>query len=133
MLQFDECEIFLTERGEDLNRSAIVGIFLRLLDYYEGILFLTTNRADVLDHAVRSRVMLRLAYPDLDQPSRAQIWKTMFNAAGLELIEGSFDELAEESINGRQIRNLSRLAKVLQPEGRITLEEMRDVLTYGCA
>ncbi len=133
VLQFDECEIFLTERGEDLNRSAIVGIFLRLLDYYEGILFLTTNRADVLDHAVRSRVMLRLDYPDLDQPSRAQIWRTMFNAAGLELIEGSFDELAEESINGRQIRNLSRLAKVLQPEGRITLEEMRDVLTYGCA
>src|SRR5207253_9587156 len=28
VLQFDECEIFLTERGEDLERSAIVGIFL---------------------------------------------------------------------------------------------------------
>src|SRR5204863_1307364 len=36
VLQFDECEIFLTERGEDLERSAIVGIFLRLLDYYRG-------------------------------------------------------------------------------------------------
>src|SRR5439155_20768700 len=31
VLQFDECEIFLTERGDDLERSAIVGIFLRLL------------------------------------------------------------------------------------------------------
>ena len=69
VLQFDECEIFLTQRGEDLERSAIVGIFLRLLDYYQGILFLTTNRPDVLDHAVRSRVMLKLEYPDLDLPA----------------------------------------------------------------
>ena len=60
VLQFDECEIFLAQRGEDLERSAIVGIFLRLLDYYQGILFLTTNRPEVLDHAVLSRVMLKL-------------------------------------------------------------------------
>ena len=36
VLQFDECEIFLAQRGEDLERSAIVGSFLRLLDYYQG-------------------------------------------------------------------------------------------------
>lgn len=133
VLQFDECEIFLTERGEDLNRSAIVGIFLRLLDYYQGILFLTTNRPDVLDHAVRSRVMLRLDYPDLDQDSRAAIWETMFEAAGLSLTEGSLHSLAEATINGRQIRNLSRLARILYPEGGVTLDQMRAVLTYGCA
>jgi hypothetical protein len=132
VLQFDECEIFLTERGEDLERSAIVGIFLRLLDYYRGILFLTTNRAEVLDHAVLSRVMLRLDYPDLDRPARANIWRTMFAAAGLTLLDGTLDELAEKEINGRQIRNLSRLAKILHPTGRVTLVEMRDVLRYGC-
>jgi hypothetical protein len=132
VLQFDECEIFLTERGEDLERSAIVGIFLRLLDYYRGILFLTTNRAEVLDHAVLSRVMLRLDYPDLDRPARANIWRTMFESAGLTLLDGSLEELAEKEINGRQIRNLSRLAKVLHPAGRVTLAEMREVLRYGC-
>ena len=131
--QFDECEIFLTERGEDLNRSAIVGIFLRLLDYYQGILFLTTNRPDVLDHAVRSRVMLRVDSPDLDQDSRAAIWETMFEAAGLSLTEGSLHSLAEATINGRQIRNLSRLARILYPDGGVTLDQMRSVLTYGCA
>ena len=57
VLQFDECEIFLSQRGNDLERSAIVGIFLRMLDYYEGLLFLTTNRADALDPAIRSRVV----------------------------------------------------------------------------
>jgi hypothetical protein len=133
VLQFDECEIFLTQRGEDLERSAIVGSFLRLLDYYQGILFLTTNRADVLDHAVLSRVMLKLEYPDLDRSARAVIWGTMLQEAGMVLTEGTTEELAEAQINGRQIRNLTRLARILHPEGRVTLEQMRGVLRYGCA
>jgi hypothetical protein len=133
VLQFDECEIFLTERGEDLERSAIVGIFLRLLDYYRGILFLTTNRPDVLDHAVMSRVMLKLEYPDLTRESRSIIWKTMFVSAGLTLTEGAFDDLAESAMNGRQIRNMARLAKILHPDGAITLGQMLQVLKYGCS
>ena len=133
VLQFDECEIFLTQRGEDLERSAIVGSFLRLLDYYQGILFLTTNRVEVLDHAVLSRVMLKLQYPDLDQAAREVIWRTMLQEAGMTMIEGTLSELAETAINGRQIRNLTRLAKILYPDGRVTLEQMRGVLTYGSA
>jgi hypothetical protein len=133
VLQFDECEIFLTTRGEDLERSAIVGIFLRLLDYYHGILFLTTNRPEVLDRAVLSRVMLRLDYPDLDAAARAVIWRTMLGAAGLTLTDGTVEELAEAGTNGRQIRNLTRLAKILHPDGLVTLGQMRAVLQYGCA
>jgi hypothetical protein len=131
VLQFDECDIFLAQRNNDLERSAIVGCFLRLLDYYQGILFLTTNRPDVLDHAVLSRVMLKLAYPELDQPARAVIWRTMFEAAALELTNGAFDALAAAKVNGRQIRNLTRLAKILYPEGRLRLEEMQKVLALG--
>ncbi|MDP6443108.1 MAG: ATP-binding protein [Pirellulaceae bacterium] len=131
VLQFDECEIFLTERGEDLERSAIVGIFLRLLDYYRGILFLTTNRAEVLDHAVRSRVMLKLDYPVLDQESRTKVWRTMFESAELALSDGELLDLADTPLNGRQIRNLSRLAKILHPAGQIRIEEMRDLLQYS--
>ncbi|HEV3260297.1 MAG TPA: AAA family ATPase [Gemmataceae bacterium] len=133
VLQFDECEIFLAKRGEDLERSAIVGSFLRLLDYYRGILFLTTNRWQVLDHAVLSRVMLKLDYPDLDQAARTVIWRTMLEAAGLVLAAGAVEELAQAVVNGRQIRNLTRLAKILYPTGQVTLEQMRAVLGYGCA
>jgi SpoVK/Ycf46/Vps4 family AAA+-type ATPase len=133
VLQFDECEIFLAQRGDDLERSAIVGGFLRLLDYYQGILFLTTNRPEVLDHAVLSRVMLKLSYPDLDLTARTVIWGTMLASAGLTLIEGTVEELAHNNINGRQIRNLTRLAKILHPSGQVTLEQMRGVLRYGCA
>jgi hypothetical protein len=133
VLQFDECEIFLAHRGQDLERSAIVGIFLRLLDYYQGILFLTTNRPEVLDNAVRSRVMVRLEYPDLDRDARAVIWRTMLRAAALTLTGGTPEELAEADLNGRQIRNLTRLARIVHPGGEVTLEQMRAVLGYGCA
>jgi hypothetical protein len=132
VLQFDECEIFLAQRGSDLERSAIVGIFLRLLDYYQGILFLTTNRWDVLDHAVLSRVMLKLDYPDLDATARAAVWRTMLTAAGLELTDGTLEELAQTEINGRQIRNLVRLTKILYPAGRVALPQLREVLAFGC-
>ncbi|GIW82204.1 MAG: hypothetical protein KatS3mg105_4011 [Gemmatales bacterium] len=131
VLQFDECEIFLTQRGEDLERSAIVGIFLRLLDYYQGILFLTTNRPEVLDHAVLSRVMLALEYPDLDYQARKAIWNTMLTSAKLKLTDGALDDLAAVELNGRQIRNFTRLAKILYPDGAVTVEQMKAILRYG--
>jgi hypothetical protein len=134
VLQFDEYEIFLAQRGDDLERSAIVGIFLRMLDYYEGLLFLTTNRPQTLDYAIRSRVMLRLEYPDLDPATRADVWRTMFRAAGLRLAGpgDAFAALAEPAINGRQIRNLVRLARILHPDGTVTVPQMLDILEYGC-
>ena len=131
VLQFDECEIFLSQRGDDLERSAIVGIFLRMLDYYEGLLFLTTNRPQSLDYAIRSRVMLRLEYPDLDGSVRADIWQTMFTLAGLRLSEGDFGDLAKAEVNGRQIRNLVRLARILHPGGDIAARQMMEILEFS--
>jgi hypothetical protein len=57
----------------------------------------------------------------------------MLESAGLTLTEGTVAELAESAFNGRQIRNLTRLAKILYPSGLVTLEQMRGVLRYGCA
>ena len=132
VLQFDECEIFLAQRGTDLKRSAIVGIFLRLLDYYRGLLFLTTNRPDVLDEAVLSRVMLRMKYPDLDEETRANVWRTMFEQAGLSLKDCDFDYLAKHELNGRQIRNLTRLAQILNPSRTLNQCAIDEVLEFGC-
>ncbi|MCI0376531.1 MAG: hypothetical protein L0215_02880 [Gemmataceae bacterium] len=85
----------------------------------------------LLDHAVLSRVMLKLRNPDLDWKSRAVVWRTMLQSAGLTLLEGTFDELAEPVLNGRQIRNLTRLAKILHPTSEVTLGDMRAVLQFG--
>ena len=131
VLQFDECEIFLSNRGIDLDRSAIVGIFLRLLDYYRGLLFLTTNRADALDDAVLSRVMLKLDYPPLDAATRTLVWNTLFDFAGLTLADCDFSELGAIELNGRQIRNLTRLACILFEDKVVTRDGMHDVLHFG--
>jgi len=131
VLQFDECEIFLAKRNNDLERSAIVGIFLRLLDYYRGLLFLTTNRPEVLDEAVLSRIMLRLEYPDLDNETRGNVWRTMFEQAGLTLVGRDFDDIGTIELNGRQIRNLTRLALILNPDKTVTAEKFEELIKFG--
>jgi hypothetical protein len=57
----------------------------------------------------------------------------MLTAAGLTLTEGTVEELAATDINGRQIRNLTRLAKILYPDGKATLAQMLAVLGYGAS
>lgn len=43
----DECEVFMEERvPADLRRNALVSVFLRALEYYDGILILTSNRGE---------------------------------------------------------------------------------------
>ncbi|KAI0446846.1 hypothetical protein F4803DRAFT_420989 [Xylaria telfairii] len=66
ILLFDEADVFLTQRERSsLERNALVGVFLRVLEYYRGVLFLTTNRVGALDEAFRSRVHVSLWYPHL--------------------------------------------------------------------
>ena len=43
--------------GNDLERNAVVSIFLRQLEYYQGILILTTNRVDSFDPAFQSKCL----------------------------------------------------------------------------
>lgn len=50
-------------------------VFLRTLEYYSGILFLTTNRVGVIDEAFASRIHVPLFYPALDERSTKKIWE----------------------------------------------------------
>ncbi|KAL7953250.1 P-loop containing nucleoside triphosphate hydrolase protein [Trichoderma compactum] len=88
-----------------LDEADLVSIFLTKLEYYQGILFLTTNRASSLDHAFQSRVDLCLPYSDLTTTARRQ---TRFKVA-----EGDYDQLAELRLNGREIKNLIKSARLL--------------------
>jgi hypothetical protein len=51
----------------------------------------------------------------------------MFEATGLERTDHAFADLAAAKVNGRHIRNPTRLAKLLHPEGRVRLEELRNM------
>jgi len=113
VLLIDEADIFLEARSEkDIKRNAMVGIFLRLLEYHEGVLFLTTNRVTCLDEAFKSRISVALHYPTLDSFSRAAVWKNLCTAAGITGMD--FEKLAEMyKSNGREIRNYIKLATCL--------------------
>ncbi|KAJ6576122.1 hypothetical protein DFH09DRAFT_1453903 [Mycena vulgaris] len=55
----DEVDVFLEERGTaDVERNAMVAVFLRQLEYFQGILFMTTNRVKQFDAAFQSRIHL---------------------------------------------------------------------------
>ena len=52
----DEADVFLEERSvNDLQRNAMVAVFLRQLEYYQGILILTTNMPEQCDAAFESK------------------------------------------------------------------------------
>lgn len=55
VLLLDESDVFLEEREKtDLQRNALVSVFLRALEYYEGILILTSNRGESQSRATYS-------------------------------------------------------------------------------
>lgn len=131
VLLIDECDIFLERRSaSDVSRNAMVGIFLRLLEYYQGILFLTTNRVGDLDDAFLSRVSVGLHYKPLDRAGREEVWRNLSASAGLSLADAQFCGLSEREVNGRQIKHAIRLAMALAAEdGReATAEDLGGVI-----
>lgn len=110
----DEADVFLEQRTlNDLTRNALVSVFLRVLEYYEGILILTSNRVGIFDEAFKSRIQLALHYDNLGRPQRVKVWKNFFGRLKLlgeenidyETVESYIEELSEYEMNGRQIRN----------------------------
>ncbi|KPM40079.1 hypothetical protein AK830_g6502 [Neonectria ditissima] len=76
VLLLDEADVFLAKRNKtDVKRNGLVSVFLRILEYYSGILFLTTNRVGAIDDAFRSRLHLTLYYPKLSRKQTNKIWK----------------------------------------------------------
>ncbi|GAB7344609.1 hypothetical protein MBLNU457_3099t1 [Dothideomycetes sp. NU457] len=75
ILLLDEADVFLEERSlHELERNKLVSIFLRVLEYYEGIMFLTTNRVNIFDAAFQSRIHISLDYSELTIESRKAVW-----------------------------------------------------------
>jgi hypothetical protein len=71
-----------TLQQRDIQRNGLVSVFLRILEYYSGILFLTTNRVGAIDDAFRSRLHLTLYYPKLDREQTLSIFRRNFRRIG---------------------------------------------------
>ncbi|RYP73793.1 hypothetical protein DL771_003371 [Monosporascus sp. 5C6A] len=117
VLLLDEADVFLEARGIDnLQRNELVSIFLRHLEYYQGLMFLTTNRASTIDPALKSRVDLILAYSPLDREARQSIWVNFIQRlpkGDVELQNHEILELASSRMNGREIKSTLKTAWIL--------------------
>ncbi|KAG6003254.1 hypothetical protein E4U43_000943 [Claviceps pusilla] len=113
ILLLDEADVFLEKRSMlDIHRNALVSIFLRQLEYFQGILFLTTNRVETFDEAFQSRIHIALRYDGLDTKAKKAIFKMFIErvkAHGQLAVEAFTDEdftqLAKHDLNGREIKN----------------------------
>ncbi|KAJ5377843.1 uncharacterized protein N7496_005252 [Penicillium cataractarum] len=115
-----KCVLLLDEAS-----SSFLQIFLRVLEYYQGILFLTTNRVGKIDEAFRSRVHISLYYPPLDKRTTLKIFAENMKLAemrGKDAIVVKKDDISrfannhykendpQHRWNGRQIRNAFHIA-----------------------
>ncbi|KAF3801960.1 putative inactive ATP-dependent zinc metalloprotease FTSHI 3 [Colletotrichum gloeosporioides] len=124
VLLLDEADVFLQKRDSaDIQRNALVSIFLRQLEYYQGILILTTNRASECDAAFESRIHIPIVYPELDESARRKIWATFLrkikdtpHGATVEITEEDISRLAKMEINGRKIKNIFSSARIVARE-----------------
>jgi len=124
IILLDEADSFLETRSSlhsSIERNAMVSVMLRLVEYFSGIMFLTSNRMDSLDPAFQTRITLALHYEELDREARRQVWKNLLAKSGMEemLLDGSIDPnalAASATLNGRDIKNALRLAMALASE-----------------
>ena len=87
-----------------------------MLEYYRGVLFLTTNRVEVLDKALESRIHLKISYPALDRDARLKVWHNLIELlppSSVGLDSGDLALLAERAANGREIKNTIKAAQLL--------------------
>lgn len=112
ILLIDEADLFLEQRKEgNIERNSLSTIFLRLMEYYKGVLFLTTNRPGHIDDSFISRITYPIEYPALSSETKAKLVEkfvrrfqdtetVVFNTAAKEYLKQNCGDL-----NGRQIRN----------------------------
>lgn len=107
----DETDVFMSKRIDyDIPYNACVSIFLRLVEQYMGILFLTSNRGNNIDPAFDSRIHVRLPYRELVGSERAQVWMETLNRYSIFDID--VNSLNLHDLNNREIANTVQLAYV---------------------
>src|SRR5207244_10828066 len=123
---------------KDITRNGLVSTFLRALEYYRGVLFLTTNRVQAFDSAFLSRIHVALHYKNLRDEVRERIWANKIErlernscgtiristaARGLLLSSPDSNDGAKRmhslKWNGREIRNaLQTMVALAESEAR---------------
>ena len=125
VLLLDEADVFVSRRSiHNLEQNAIVSVFLRQLEYFDQLLFLTTNRPDEIDEAIISRCAAVIRY---DLPGREHaraIWQVMARQFNTTLDDALISQLLDlfPHIAPRDIKMLLRLALRMSQARQLTLD-----------
>lgn len=113
ILLIDECETFVRKRGTDLVQNAIITTFLRKIEYFDGIMFLTSNKIKDIDDAILSRCIAAIKYEPPTPDNAKKIWKVLVNQFDLsnQINDNLIDTLIKVFPNavGRDIKELLKL------------------------
>ncbi|KAH1744791.1 hypothetical protein KXV31_000632 [Aspergillus fumigatus] len=116
--QAEQLEVQLTRTFRVTKHNRLVATFLRTLEYYPGIFFLTTNMLQDFDAAILDHIQLKLQYHDLDLSARQAIFQHFCDKTGADVLEDEICNFAQVSLNGQQIKNVIKLAQnVAMSEG----------------
>ena len=134
ILLMDEADVYIHERGNDMQQNATIGVFLRILEYYPGILFMTTNRATIVDDAIMSRVTAWIKYDMPKANELRQLWKVLSENYGVKMEEADIQRLVTEmpNLSGRNIKNILKLARLycLRGNHAVTTKVIQYVAKY---
>ncbi|KAI0853358.1 P-loop containing nucleoside triphosphate hydrolase protein [Daldinia vernicosa] len=147
ILLIDEADVFLESRGRgnatSTDRNALVSVFLRVLEYYQGIMFLTTNQIAQFDVAIPSRIHVSIQYESLKPAQMEQIFRGFLQPLEDKNLIEDYEEILEwlkEDVygigfDGRQIRNIVTTALGLaraerrKGKGKLNKKHLKSVVS----
>ncbi|MDB5776929.1 MAG: family ATPase [Herbaspirillum sp.] len=111
IILLDEADVYIRRRDNDLEHNAIVAEFLRTLEYFNGLLFMTTNRIGDVDDAILSRCIATIHYDTPPKPDATRLWKLLAEQFGAELSDDLVEALtiAYPKASGRDMKELLKL------------------------
>lgn len=111
VLLLDEADVFVTQRGADLTRDAIVAEFLRVMERFDGLMFMTTNLSNVIDEAILSRCAAIVPYSLPTKDMARVVWEKIAQINNVDLGEDLITELVDTFPQAapRDIKMLLRL------------------------
>jgi AAA+ superfamily predicted ATPase len=111
VMLIDEADVYIKRRDDNITMNAVVGVFLRVLEYFNGLLFLTTNRIDDIDEAIISRCIAMIRFYPPQNDARRKIWQVMTEQFNLEVDAALIEQLVVmfPTGTGRDIKGLAKL------------------------
>jgi hypothetical protein len=111
VLLLDEADVYIRARDDDMDHNAVVTCFLRTLEHFNGLLFMTTNRGDDVDDAIVSRCIAVIRYELPTARDAKLIWGILAGQFKVGLPDTLVDELVEAfpAASGRDIKELLKL------------------------